>query len=383
MIGFDFQAATRMVFGSGAVERLGEIAAQIPAQRALVVTDEGIVRAGLLQKALKSLSAAGIHREVYDLVRENPTTADVARCAEFARGRKLDLIIGFGGGSSLDTAKGANFLLTNGGRMQDYRGFGKATQPMLPMIAIPTTTGTGSEMQSYAVIADEETHLKMACGDPKAAARVAVLDPQLTVTQPDLVSACTGIDAVSHAVETAVTVKRNELSSMLSREAFRLTVHSFERALENPRNLAARGGMLLGAAYAGLAIENSMLGAAHAAANPLTARLGTIHGAAVGIMLPAVIRFNARDPQVAMLYRDHAVSAGIAPADVQPIEAVDRLVERIMELTERSVLTLKPARPDDQTIAAMAADASEQMTARFNPRPLAAADFEDLYRVSL
>jgi alcohol dehydrogenase len=316
-------------------------------------------------------------------VHENPTAADVAHCAEFARGKRLDLIIGFGGGSSLDTAKGANFLLTNGGRMQDYRGYGKAAQPLLPMIAVPTTTGTGSEMQSFAVIADERTHLKMACGDPKAAARAAILDPQLTVTQPDHVSACTGIDAISHAVETAVTSKRNEMSSMLSREAFRLTVSSFERALENPRNLAARAGMLLGAAYAGLAIENSMLGAAHAAANPLTARLGTVHGAAVGIMLPAVVRFNARDPQVAMLYRDLAVAAGIAAADAQPMEAVDLLVARILELAERSVLPLKPARPDDDTITVLAREASEQMTGRFNPRPLSLSDFEDLYHVSL
>src|SRR5207244_13592387 len=127
---------------------------------------------------------------------------DVEACLEVAHSAGIDAIVGLGGGSSIDTAKGCNFLLTNGGRMQDYWGVGKATRPMLPLIAVPTTAGTGSECQSYALIADEETHQKMACGDPKASARVALLDPTLTVSQPRSVTACTGMDALVHAVET-------------------------------------------------------------------------------------------------------------------------------------------------------------------------------------
>ena len=149
---------------------------------------------------------------------------------------------------------------------------------MLPFIAVPTTAGTGSECQSAALIADEQTHQKMACLDPKATARVAILDPALSVTQPPRVTACTGIDAIAHAVETAVAKKRNPLSLMYSHEAFKLSVHSLPEILVNPHDLAARGRMQLGAALAGLAIENSMLGAAHAAANPLTAHYGLVHG---------------------------------------------------------------------------------------------------------
>ena len=186
-------------------------------------------------------------------------------CLEVARAVRPDLIVGLGGGSSMDTAKGCNFILTNGGRMQDYWGVGKATKPMLPLIAVPTTAGTGSECQSFALIADEETHQKMACGDPKAAPRVAILDPLLTVTQPRRVAACTGIDAIAHAMETAVTKKRNELSWLYSREAFRLTAGNLDRVLQQPANLEARAAMQLGAAFAGTAIENSMLGAAHGA----------------------------------------------------------------------------------------------------------------------
>src|SRR5207244_6805633 len=191
-----------------------------------------------------------------------------------------------------DTAKGANFLLTNGGEMKDYWGVGKATREMLPLIAIPTTAGTGSECQSFALISDEQTHQKMACGDPKAAAKVAILDPLLTISQPPSVTSCTGIDALAHAVETAVTKKRTPLSALYSHEAFRLCMGGLERVLRDPQDIEARAMMQLGAAFAGTAIENSMLGAAHAAANPLTARYGVVHGQAVGLMLPAIVAFN-------------------------------------------------------------------------------------------
>ena len=267
--------------------------------RVLLVTDGGIVAAGHVQRAEKSLATAGVHFARFDRVAENPTTEVVNDCVVVARQEQSDFLVGLGGGSSMDTAKGCNFLLTNGGRMEDYWGVGKAKRPMLPLIAIPTTAGTGSECQSFALIADPQTHLKMACGDPKAAARVAILDPELTLTQPAPLAAATGMDALSHAIETAVTRRRNPISQMLSREAFRLCARGLRRVFEHPQDVNARADVLLGAALAGMAIENSMLGAAHAAANPLTARYGVIHGHAVGLMLPAVVRFNAQDPEVA------------------------------------------------------------------------------------
>ena len=140
---------------------------------------------------------------------------------EAARACQPDLLVGLGGGSSMDCAKGINFLYTNGGRMQDYWGVGKAQRPMLPMIAVPTTAGTGSETQSFALISDAVTKTKMACGDQKAACRVALLDPMLTLTQPARVTALTGIDAMAHALETYVTKRRNAASLVFSREAWR------------------------------------------------------------------------------------------------------------------------------------------------------------------
>ena len=384
LLGFDFQPRTRVIFGPDAIDRLGELARAL-GTNALLVTDPGIVVAGHVERARRSLNAAGVTVTIFDEVRENPTTREVDQCFEVARSIRPQLIIGLGGGSSMDTAKGCNFVLTNGGRMQDYWGIGKASKPMLPLIAVPTTAGTGSECQSFALIADERTHQKMACGDPKAAPRVAILDPLLTVTQPRRVAACTGIDAVAHAVETAVTKKRNELSWLYSREAFRLMTASFDCIFQQPDNVQARAAMQLGAAYAGMAIENSMLGAAHSAANPLTAHFDIIHGQAVGMMLPHVLRFNAQQPEVATIYADLARFAGLATWNERTEQAVIALIARIESLLQASQLSLSLSAlniPSSQ-LAKLAEEAAAQWTAQFNPRPITASDFAAIYAAAL
>ncbi|HEY3856992.1 MAG TPA: iron-containing alcohol dehydrogenase [Verrucomicrobiae bacterium] len=365
---FDHNPRTRIVFGGGSVEGVGELAREIGIKRALLVTDPGIVSAGHAERVRESLSKAKVECVLFGSVRENPTTTDVDACLKVAREGGVDGIVGLGGGSSMDTAKGCNFLLTNGGRMQDYWGVGKASRPMLPLLAIPTTAGTGSECQSFALIADTETHQKMACGDPKTAARIAILDPALTVSQPLRVAACTGIDALSHALETAVTKKRNALSLSYSRESFLLCSENFPRVLKNGSDLDARAGMLLGAALAGLAIENSMLGAAHAAANPLTAHFKIVHGQAVGLMLPSVIRFNAADAETAKLYDE------LAPG----------LAEKVNELLNLAGMprSLAECGANAAAIPQLAAEAAKQWTASFNPRKASEKDFVKLYEAA-
>ena len=239
----EFPTHTRLVFGAGVAAQVGPLAQELGAQKILLVTDAGIVAAGHAGRVIASLEAAGLRVTVFDQAKENPTTKCVAECVAVAWEAGVDFLIGLGGGSSMDTAKGCNFILTNGGQMKDYWGVGKATKPMLPFIAIPTTAGTGSEMQCAALIADEITHQKMACLDPKCAARVAILDPELTISQPPRVTACTGIDAIAHAVETAVTTKRNELSQKLSTEAFKLCLNAFPLVMQSPENLVARAQM--------------------------------------------------------------------------------------------------------------------------------------------
>jgi alcohol dehydrogenase len=381
---FDFTARTRVVFGAGCSERVGQLAREHGATRVLLVTDAGLVKAGHAQKIQASLESAGLKVALFSGSKENPTTRCVADALEVAQANSVDFIVGLGGGSSMDTAKGCNFLYTNGGEMKDYWGAGKATKPLLPLIAIPTTAGTGSECQSYALIADENTHAKMACGDPKAAARVAILDPILTLSQPRRVTACTGIDTLTHAVETAVTKKRNPLSLMYSHEAFKLCVTNLHHVLENPNHLEARGKMQLAAAFAGTAIENSMLGAAHSMANPLTAHFNVVHGEAVGIVLPAVIRFNAGDPAAKLAYAELASAPELACVSHGLDQAVDALVARVETLLNLAGMarSLADWKVDVKSIPTLAQEAHAQWTRTFNPRETSVSDFEELYRRS-
>ena len=370
----------RLVFGEGCVAQVGEQARELGATKVLLVTDLGIVVAGHSGRVQDLLEVAGIEVTVFDRSKENPTTACVDECAALAREAGIDFIIGLGGGSSMDTAKGANFILTNGGAMKDYWGVGKASQPMLPSIMIPTTAGTGSECQSFALISDDATHAKMACGDPKAMTKVAILDPELTLSPPRRVTACTGIDAIAHAVETAVTRKRNETSLKYSRAAFGMMLENFPRVLEAPDDLHARGQMLLGAAFAGTAIEHSMLGAAHSAANPLTAHFDVIHGQAVGMMLPHVVRFNAEQEPIAEAYST-LVEDTPAAADngTAPPEALAQALEALLD-SAKMPRSLAKCGVDEAKLPVLCEEAAGQWTASFNPRDITAADFSTLYQ---
>jgi alcohol dehydrogenase len=400
----------RVLFNPGGLARVGPVARAEGARRALLVTDPGIVDAGHVETAMRSLYRAGIVTRLYDGVGENPTTTHVHRGLAMAQKFDVDFIIGLGGGSSMDCAKGINFLLTNGGRMADYWGVNKAAKPLLPLIAVPTTSGTGSEAQSAALITDPDTHAKMACWDEKAAARIAILDPDLTATQPRKVAAATGIDAISHAVETAGCTKRNDVSLRFSRAAWDLLSRSFEASLEGegsgfmvqgsananaqspgagapssslnpeprtlnpssePRTLNPdpRADMLLGAHLAGCAIENSMLGAAHACANPLTASFGVVHGHAVGMMLPHVVRYNSANghyPYASLGLNAHELAA-----------LLDRFLQ-VAGLPRR----FADCGADPAQIPALAESAAKQWTATFNPRAVGAAELAAVYAMA-
>jgi alcohol dehydrogenase len=376
---FDFHPRTRVVFGAGAIERLGELARDLNFRKVLVVADRGLVASGHVAEALAPLKLADIDVVVFHDFETNPDTNMIETGRAFAAPLNIDSIIGLGGGSSLDCAKGINFLLTNGGRMQDYLGYGKATRPLLPMIGIPTTSGTGSEAQTYALISDAQTHVKMACGDPSAAFRVALLDPALTVSQPRSITATSGFDAIAHAVETFVTTKRNPLSEVFSREAWRLLELNYERVLAQPGDLEARGAMHLGAHLAGLAIENSMLGATHACANPLTTHYGTAHGEVIAMLLPSVVRWNGlvAGTRYAELLRLSTVHAQLGEHD--PAEG---LAERLEHLASAGGLqvSLSAAGVPHSDLSMLAQEAAEQWTGAFNPRPFDGAGAMEIYQ---
>ena len=362
---FDFRMPTRVVFGEGALGRLGELARELGFTRTLIVADQGLVATGYVRQAAAMLEAAGIQPSSFHDFRSNPDTrmVEAGRLQAVASG--IDSLVAIGGGSSLDCAKGINFVLTNGGAMRDYWGFGKATRPMLPAIGVPTTAGTGSEAQSYAIISDAETHAKMACGDPRAAFRIAILDPALTVSQPRSVAAVAGYDAISHAVESFATARRSQISDLFAREAWRLLDTHYERVMAEPADLAARGAMLLGAHQAGIAIEQSMLGAAHACANPLTAHYETTHGVAVAVMLAHVVRWNGSHvgDRYADLLRASSREGG-GPGG-------ERLAMRLDALARLAGLprTLRELGVPRDNLPMLAAEAAQQWTGTFNPRP--------------
>jgi alcohol dehydrogenase len=322
---------------------------------------------------------------------ENPTTRHVEDGVRLANAFRPEILVGLGGGSSMDCAKGINFIYSCGGTIADYWGVGKATGSMLPLIAIPTTAGTGSETQSFALISDAETHVKMACGDPKAAASIAILDPLLTLTQPPRVTALTGIDALTHALETYVTNKRNAVSECFSREAWMLLSRGFPRVIEDGTDLPGRTQMQLGAAFAGMAIEASMLGAAHALANPLTATLGVPHGQAVGMMMPFVVRFN--QGVVEYRYRELAhLLPGISYDDQRT--GAEIIADRFTDWLRLAGLATRLSKLDgwehplsprevDERVLALSELAQKQWTGAFNPRVASMDDYANMYRSAL
>ena len=372
---FDLELRTRVIFGPGSLNRLGEVARALGFTRSLIVSDKGLLSTGVAERAKGLLADAGIESWSFHEFDPNPDMQMVEDGRLYAAPLHIDSIVALGGGSSLDCAKGINFVLTNGGTMRDYWGFGKASRPMLPSIGIPTTAGTGSEAQAYALISDTETHRKMACGDPKASFRVTILDPELTVSQPRGVAAAAGFDAISHAVESFVTKKRTAVSDLFAREAWRLLEANYERVLADPTDIEARGAMLLGAHEAGIAIEQSMLGATHACANPLTSRYGTTHAVAIGIMLPHIVRWNAEvvGERYGELLRAAGKDCGANPGNL--------LADRLEELARAGGLpaTLHSQSIPREDLNILSENATKEWTGTFNPRLLDAASALALY----
>jgi alcohol dehydrogenase len=365
MTPFDFRPRTRVLFGAGEFARLGEVARELGGTRCLLVADQGMLDRGYAQEAMRTLKARRMEVFGFHDFTDGPTTAMVDAGAAYGTPLKIDLIVGLGGGSSLDCAKAINFVVSNGGSIRDYWGYGKASRAMLPMMAVPTTAGTGGEAQTSAVVSDPETNVKMVCGDTKAAFRVAILDPKLTVSQPRGLTAAAGYDAISHAVETLVSTRRTALSECFSRSAWRLLNTGFERVLKEPEDLTARGEMLLGAHFGGMAIENSNLGAAHACASPLTTHYGVRHGNAIATVLARVVEWNS----------------AVAGRQYDELHAGD-LAARLRDLGQFAELpmSLGEAGVPESALPRLAEEAATQWAGKFNPRHFDAVAALEIYQ---
>ncbi|HJZ83979.1 MAG TPA: iron-containing alcohol dehydrogenase [Polyangia bacterium] len=325
---FNFYQPTRVIYGCGSVRDLSLEAKRLGVERAVVVTDQ-ILRektdlVGRVERALGARCAG-----VYDGVIPDTAVEVIDRGAAFARARGCDGLVSLGGGSSIDTAKGMAIVLTEGGSIRDHQGSQALGRRQMTHLAIPTTAGTGSEVSQYAVVKDHEAHEKMHYADDHIVPDLALLDPELTVGMPPLLTAATGLDALTHAIEAYTAINRNPMADALALAAIRLIARHLEAATTDGKNLAARGGMLIAANLAGMAFNASGVGLVHAMAHVVGARYGVHHGTANAICLPHVMRFN--NDELSARYRDVALALGVdvrgLEAEAAGLQAADRVAQ--------------------------------------------------------
>jgi len=381
---FTFNTSASIVFGEGAVARIGTLAKDRGWSRVLMVTDPGLVRIGLIEPALAALREAGIAVAVYSDVEADPPERVVHAATEAAAGHGADAVIGFGGGSSLDVAKLAALLARGTGTLAEVYGVGKAKGPRLPLLLAPTTAGTGSEVTPIAIVTTG-TSEKMGVVSPVLLPDIALLDPELTLGLPPAVTAATGIDAMVHAIEAyaSASANNNPVSRALAREALRLMGGAIETAVLSGTDRAARGDMLLGSMLAGQAFANSPVAAVHALAYPIGGHFHVPHGLSNALVLPHVLRFNAE--VAGPVYADIAPIVFPELAEIGSQARGTAFADGLAELSRRCGLEprLRDVGIPESALAMMATDAMKQTRLLVNnPRPLTEADALAIYRAA-
>jgi alcohol dehydrogenase len=289
---FSYHIPTAIEFGWGSLARLPSIVKGLGGTRAFVVGDPGVVKAGVVERVIDTLVSAGIPSIPFSDIESDPDVSSVDNGVQFAKAEICDVVIGVGGGSALDTAKAIGLMLNNPGTIRDYVGVGKVEKAGVPVVAIPTTAGTGSELTIWSVLSDKEKKVKISVGSVLNCPRVALLDPELTVSLPPAITAATGMDALVHALESYVNKATQPISEAMSEQAMALIARSLRVAVAQPDNAQARADLLLASTIAAMAFNSTRLGLVHAFAMPLGARFHIPHGLVNAIMLPAVMRFN-------------------------------------------------------------------------------------------
>lgn len=288
-----FQLPTKILFGIGSINELGREVLEFNAKKVLVITDPGVVKAELHKEIIESLNRSRIEVQVFAEVESDPSIDTAAKAAELAKEFCVDVIVAIGGGSVLDAAKSAALLVTNSGNLKDFAGVNKVKYPGIPVIAVPTTAGTGSEVTIFAVMSDSVNNEKFTISSPLIAPRVAVLDPALTLTLPRGITASTGMDALTHAIEAYTSTIAQPATDGLALQAIELISKNLRVAVWRGDNIQARGNMLQASLLAGIAFNNAFLGLSHAIASPLGAHFHIAHGIANAVMLPYVMEYNS------------------------------------------------------------------------------------------
>jgi alcohol dehydrogenase class IV len=382
---FIFNTTASIVFEPGSAARLGKIAGRKLGGSVLFVTDPGLRKLGLCDPAIASLQGEGASVAIFDAVEADPSLATVMKAVDAGRSVGATGVVGFGGGSSLDVAKLAALLIGSGEDIDDAWGVGNAKGPRLPLVLVPTTAGTGSEVTPVSIITvgDEE---KRGVSSPVILPDIAVLDAQLTLGLPPAITAATGIDAMVHAIEAYASknANNNPLSKMLAKQALQLLGANIERAVFDGGNVEARGAMLLGSMLAGQAFANSPVAAVHALAYPIGGTFHVPHGLSNALVLPHVLRFNA--PEAAHLYAE--IAADAFPHLAREESTQTRCTGFIEELAALShKLGLQPRLRDvgigEEHLARMASDAMKQQRLLVNnPREVSETDALTIYRAA-
>lgn len=379
---FSYQNPTAIEFGWGSLARLPELVNSVGGRRALVVGDPGVVKAGLVDRVLAALGGS-VPVTTFTDVESDPDARSVDAGVQLARAKECDVIIGIGGGSAMDVAKVIGVMLTNPGNIRDYNGMGKIGQPGAPVIAIPTTSGTGSELTIWSVLSDKEQKTKFGVGSVLNCARIALLDPELTMSLPPAITAATGIDALTHALESYVNTATQPISEAMSEQSMALIARSLRLAVAQPGNKEARADMLLASTIAAMAFNSTRLGLAHAFAMPLGSRFHIPHGLANAIMLPAVMRFNlpgnlAKFARIAQIFGERTDGLSLREAAERSVIAIEQLQADIGITAKLGDFHMTEADLHD-----VAAEAMLSGNVAVNPRKPTLEDMKALLRAKL
>ncbi|MGU7782778.1 iron-containing alcohol dehydrogenase [Burkholderia sp. PU8-34] len=379
---FQYFFPTTLKFGNGLARQAGELLKPLFSGKLLVVTDEGLIKSGVLEGFFASLREADVAHEIFSGVEANPSTAVLESALSFLKEHRCTAVIGVGGGSSIDTAKGVAAMATNGGTILDYEGYNRIPEEPLPIFAIPTTSGTGSECTASTVFTNKETLFKTVIVSHKLFPKLAILDAELTLKLPPAITAATGMDALTHAIESYVSKQANPISQSLALGAIRLIGQSLRNAFYVGSDLAAREDMLLGSFLAGVAFSQSKLGNVHAISHTMGGVFNIAHGIANAALLPYVIAFNV--PACPERYRDIAEALGGDVVGLDAETAARRLVEQIVELNRALAIpsNIRELGVDLAHLPQMVADSMRSGNVLVNPRLTAASDVEGIIRAA-
>lgn len=370
---FMFGIPTFVQFGCGIAKKTGQVAKELGARKVLFVYDQGVKQAGLVEVVFSSLKEAGLEIMEYDGVLPNPPDTIVEEAAIKAKAFKADVTVALGGGSSIDCAKAINILQTNPSPINQYDGINLVKNPTKPLIAIPTTSGTASEVTGFSIVTDTEKKKKMAIGGQFVGAAIALADPEMTIGMPPAITASTGMDALTHAIEAYLSKAAMIPTDLFAIKAIELIYNNLVTATKNGDNIEARTNMLLGSMLAGYAFNSAVLGLVHGIAHPLSAHCGLPHGVANAIGLPFVMEFNGM--KVPEKLKEIALAMGLDVDAKTAEEAVVIAVNAIKDMSkELNIPTLQALKVPKDLFDRLADDALEEAATMFNPREVTKSD---------